>query len=401
MALYAYTAVAPGEPSKRVTIEADNQREAEQKLRSLKLLPVRFHGEVDAAHSNGAIFRASKIDVLGFTSQLAPLLSSSIPLERAIAIIAEGTAEPEQKQFVVALRQGLHEGKKFSELTRGYGTLFPGYYANLIETGEETGCLPEVTGELQRFMEESRELKDFIVTSSIYPMVVLTITVVVMILMFTVFVPQFARTFANMGRELPGSMVFLMTLSTVMSYAVWLVPLGLISLWFGLRSYLGIDRLRELRAAAMLRIPVLGKLIVELEIGKFIRTLSILVSNHVDIIKTVRIATRVIQNPLIRKSFDDVEPRLRGGEKLSAALTGNPFVPPSLPSRLRVGEESGNSGLMLVRAAVYLEEGARRSIKRLLGLFEPMIIIVLALGIAIVVVSIFLAVMEMNSIPGS
>ncbi|MPN06348.1 putative type II secretion system protein F [bioreactor metagenome] len=258
-----------------------------------------------------------------------------------------------------------------------------------------------MTGELQRFMEESRELKDFIVTSSIYPMVVLTITVVVMILMFTVFVPQFARTFANMGRELPGSMVFLMTLSTVMSYAVWLVPLGLISLWFGLRSYLGIDRLRELRAAAMLRIPVLGKLIVELEIGKFIRTLSILVSNHVDIIKTVRIATRVIQNPLIRKSFDDVEPRLRGGEKLSAALTGNPFVPPSLPSRLRVGEESGNSGLMLVRAAVYLEEGARRSIKRLLGLFEPMIIIVLALGIAIVVVSIFLAVMEMNSIPGS
>ena len=398
MALYSYTAIAAGSPAKTVTIEADTPREAEQKLRSLKMVPVRFHGETEAGFGGGTVFRSGKVDVLDFTAQLAPLLGSAIPLERAIAIIAEGAERPEQKQFVRAVRQGLHEGRKFSELVRGYGPLFPGYYANLIETGEETGCLPEVVAELRRFMEESRELKDFIVTSSIYPAVVLSITVLVIILMFTVFVPHFAATFANMGRELPASLVFLTGLSSVMIHLLWIAPCVVLGGWFGLRVLLGEERRRELRGAAMLKIPLLGKLRIELEIGKFIRTLAILVSNHVDIIKTVRIAVKVIQNPVIRNSFGNLEPRLRSGEKLSAALGGNPFIPSGLASKLRVGEESGNSGLMLERSAAALEAGARRSIKRLLGLFEPMVIVVLALVIATVVVAIFLAVMEMNSL---
>ena len=398
MALYSYTAIAPGSPAKNVTIEADDPREAEQKLRSLKLVPVRFHGEVDAAHGVRGGFRAGKVDVLDFTAQLAPLLGSAIPLEKAIAIIAEGADRPEQKEFVQSLRQGLHEGRKFSELVKGYGDLFPGYYAHLVETGEESGCLAEVVEQLHHFMEENRELKDFIVTSSIYPAVVLSITVIVIVLMFTVFVPHFAGTFANMGRELPGSIVFLMSLSSVIGHLLWVLPCGVLALWFGLRAGLGKTRFAELRGALKLHIPLLGKLQTELEIGKFVRTLAILVGNHVDIINTIRIAVRVIQNPVIRDSFSDLEPRLRGGEKLSAALADNPFVPAGLASKLRVGEESGNSGLMLERSASAIENGARRTIKRLLSLFEPMTIVVLALVIALVVSAIFLAVMEMNSL---
>ncbi|MBO5924285.1 MAG: type II secretion system F family protein, partial [Lentisphaeria bacterium] len=169
MALYLYKAIAPGEAAKEVTIEAENLHEAEQKLRRMNLLPVKFLREVDPAQSEKSFLHRSKIDVLDMTEQLSALLNSAIPLERALAIIAEGAGNPEQHEFIQTLRQGLHEGRKFSELIRSYGALFPGYYANLIETGEETGRLPEVLEELRRFMAESRELKDFIVTSSIYP----------------------------------------------------------------------------------------------------------------------------------------------------------------------------------------------------------------------------------------
>ena len=148
----------------------------------------------------------------------------------------------------------------------------------------------------------------------------------------------------------------------------------------------------------MTRIPVFGQIVIELEMGRFIRTLAILVSNHVEIIRTVRIAIKVVNNQVIRGSFGRLEGRLRGGEKLSAALADNPYLPAGLASRIRVGEETGAVGQMLERSAGHMEEGTRRKIKRLLSMFEPLVIVFLAVVVLVVVVSIFMAIMEINSI---
>ena len=398
MALYLYKAIAPGEKAREVTIEAETQREAEQKLRHQNLIPVKFIREVDPGMSEGSIFRRKSIDVLDLTEQLSALLNSAIPLERALAIIAEGCKSDTQKEFVQSLRQGLHEGRKFSDLIRSYGTLFPGYYANLIETGEETGRLPEVLEELRKFMSESRELKEFIITSSIYPIVVLVVAMAVTVLMFAVFVPRFVEQFENMGRELPGSMVFLMKMSDVVIYgSVGLVILLIVGLPL-LKKSLGKEKMAELKGKLLLKMPLFGSLHVAVEMGKFVRTLAILISNHVDIIKTVRISVRVVQNPLIRDSFNDLEKRLKSGQKLSAALEDNEFLPQGLASRLRVGEESGTSGEMLMKAASHVENDTRRQIKRLLSMFEPLVIVALALVVMTVVLSIFMAIMELNTI---
>ena len=398
MALYLYRAIAPGEAARDVTVEAENQREAEQKLRHMNMLPVKFLREVDPAQNEKRLLGRSKIDVLDMTEQLSALLNSAIPLERALSIIAEGAANSEQREFVQALRQGLHEGRKFSDLIRSYGSLFPGYYANLIETGEETGRLPEVLEELRRFMAESRELRDFIVTSSIYPVVVLAVAILVTILMFAVFVPRFVTQFENMGRDLPGSMVFLMNMSDVVVYGSLTLAVLAIVAPLVLRQMLGRERLAEIKAQIILSLPLFGALHTAVEMGKFVRTLAILISNHVDIIKTVRIAGKVIQNPVIRGSFNELEHKLKSGLKLSAALEGNKFLPKGLASRLRVGEESGTSGAMLMKAASHVEEDTRRQIKRLLSMFEPLVIVGLALVVMTVVLAIFMAIMELNSV---
>ena len=398
MALYLYRAIAPGEAAREVTVEAENQREAEQKLRHMNMLPVKFLREVDPAQNEKRLLGRSKIDVLDMTEQLSALLNSAIPLERALSIIAEGAANSEQREFVQALRQGLHEGRKFSDLIRSYGSLFPGYYANWIETGEETGSLPEVLEELRRFMAESRELRDFIVTSSIYPVVVLAVAILVTILMFAVFVPRFVTQFENMGRDLPGSMVFLMNMSDVVVFgSLTLVVLAIVAPLV-LRQMLSKERLAEIKAQIILSLPLFGSLHTAVEMGKFVRTLAILISNHVDIIKTVRIAGKVIQNPVIRGSFNELEHKLKSGLKLSAALEGNKFLPKGLASRLRVGEESGTSGAMLMKAASHVEEDTRRQIKRLLSMFEPLVIVGLALVVMTVVLAIFMAIMELNSV---
>ena len=134
MGLYKFYAAGKGEKPREVLIEADSQREATDKLRSRHLTPIESYGEVSSIKSSSFSLKRSKVDTYDFTRQLAPLLDAYIPLERALGIIAEGAAEPEQKDFVNSLRRGLHEGKTFSFLVRSHGNLFPSYYANLIES---------------------------------------------------------------------------------------------------------------------------------------------------------------------------------------------------------------------------------------------------------------------------
>lgn len=399
MPLYKYIAAARDNTPHEVLIEADNEKEALAKLRSRRLTPVSFVGEESSeAGRKGYGWGKNGIDTYEFTRELAPLLDAHIPLERALGIIADGAVETGQRDFVNALRQGLHEGKKFSELVRSHGSLFPSYYANLIESGEETGCLPEVVGELYKFMGESRELRDFIISSSIYPLVILTITLVVVVLLFTVFVPRFVKVFIDMGRELPPAMEFLVAVSTLAKWGWWSVPLAIFVIWWGLKQQYGERRLKIAFAKFQLRVPMWSRIVIDLEMCKYLRTLAILIANHVEIIRTVRISGRIIGNPVIAAEFDGIDRKLKGGEKLSAALAGNRFLPRGAVPMLRVGEESGSVGEMLARIAGNLESDTRLKIKRLLSLFEPAVIVFLALVVLIVVVSIFAAMMEINAI---
>ena len=397
MALYKYTGAVRGEKPREILIEADSEKEAREKLRVRGIIPIKFLGEGTAEKARFSLKR-SKVNTFEFTRELAPLLDSYIPLERALSIIAESAHEKEQRDFVNSMRQALHEGKKFSEIVRSHGALFPPYYANLIESGEETGCLPEVVRELHKFMGESKELKDFIISSSVYPSAIMAITLLVTVLLFTVFVPRFANIFTDMGREQPPSMQFLLGVSEFAKYAWWMLPLGCIGFWYALKKIIGEEELKFKIAGQVIRLPLFGRIIIDLEMCKYVRTLSILIGNHVEIIRTVRISGRIISNPVIAKAFSSIDRKLKGGDKLSAALAGNPYVPSGMTPMLRVGEESGNVGPMLEKIASNLESDTKLKIKRLLSLFEPAVIVFLAVVVLIVLVSIFVAMMEINSI---
>lgn len=397
MATYRYLAGKTAKTAKEVYIEADNQHDSLTKLRRMGLTPVRFLGEGSAEMGTSGVSK-SKVDIYAFSRELAVLLRSHVPLEKGLALVAESASTPEQQEFVASFRRGLHEGKSFSSLIRQHGRLFPPFYANLIETGEETGCLPDVMREINKFMEESKSLKDFIISSSIYPAVILLVSIGMLAALFIYFVPKFSGVFLQMGREVPSAMQFLIIMSDVCKYALIIIPTVLIGGYFGLRAYLGRTRLRYYQSLLLLKLPIFGKLTVDLEMCRFLRTLGILVGNHVEIIRTVVIASRVISHEPIYQSLVDLSGKLKSGLKLSAALAGNQYMPNGAVAMMRMGEESGEVGEMLASVADRLDEDTRRSIKRLLSLFEPVVIIVLASIILVVVVAIFVSVLEMNSI---
>ena len=180
-------------------------------------------------------------------------------------------------------------------------------------------------------------------------------------------------------------------------WAWWLIPLLCVAGWFLCKKILGEDELKRRISALMIKLPMLGKIVVDLEMCKYLRTLAILISNHVEIIRTVRISGKVISNPVVADEFGAIDSKLKRGEKLSAAFGDNKFIPPGTVPMLRVGEESGTVGEMLGNIATNLEVDTRLKIKRLLSLFEPAVIIFLAAMVLVVVVAIFVAMMEINS----
>ena len=394
MPLYRFQVTDAQGKVQEVTIDGDSQEDAVNRLRNRRLFPVQCYGEAGAGTF---VFRKS-FNVYAFTNRLVPLLQAHVPLDRALGIMADGCAKEKEHDVIVSLRKGLHEGKSFSELIRSQGDRFPKIYANLVETGEESGCLEAVMGNLQHFINDSKEQKDFLITSSIYPGVILTITLGVLMLVFGVFIPRFAQIFMDMGKELPTPTQILLSFSRIVNtlWPLWLALL-LAGIWFAIRVRRG-GRERNWWDRQMIKVPILGRLLVTVDVSRFIRTLSILISNHVHLLKSVQIAEKVIQNHTIAQTLTNVVPELRGGSKLSEALRHSKFIPLDVVQMLRVGEESGETGPMLAKVADELEKSVKVEIKRLLALFEPAVIVLLALVVLLVVISIFLAVIEMNNV---
>ncbi len=395
MALYRFQITDSEGKLQNITIDGESQEDAIVRLRNRQCVPIQCYGMV----SGNEKFKFKKgFNVYSFTNRLVPLLQAHVQLERALGIMADGVTKEQEREILLTLRKGLHEGKKFSDLIRQQGDRFPRIYANLVETGEESGCLEAVMGNLQRFMNESKEQKDFLITSSIYPAVILSITVIVLCLVFGVFIPRFSQIFLDMGKPLPLPTDILLTFSRIINllWPLWLTLLGAL-IWFIIRIKKG-GKARKWYDEHILKVPILGRLLVTIEISRFVRTLSILIGNHVHILKSVQIAQKVLQNGTVAQTLSSITGELRGGAKLSDTLRRSRFVPTEVTQMLRVGEESGETGVMLEKVADELEKSVKSDIKRLLAFFEPMVIVLLALIILIVVISIFLAVIEMNNI---
>ena len=396
-----YTILTATGVTKEVSIDAIDDATARRQLRRQGSIVVHALGEAGA---NGkrrfGLSHSQRFDVYTFANRLSPLLSAGIPLEHGLAVLdlLEVGCKYEERNSFLKIRRRLNNKKKFSQLTREMPEYFSPLFSGLIETGEESGCLPEVTRELRRFLKESKEFREFVLTSSIYPAIVISVTFLVVVLLFTVFIPRFAKIFEELGREMPFLTCSMLGVGNLMHSVWWLWPLLIAG---GIILYRRSRRAGRLKAAKdrfLLRLPLLGGIIVAVQTGRFLRTLSIMVKNHVQLLPAVRISRKVIENDVIRESFASVEERLRGGSRLSVILSASPYMPPGSIAMLKIAEESGEIGEMLERIAEESEEDIRVRVKRLLAFLEPGIILLLAGVVLLVVLSIFLAIMDMNVI---
>ena len=375
-------------------IDGDSQADATRRIQRRGMLPLAFLGEGAAA--TAAHGRNRRVDVVDFTDRLVPLLEANIPLERALAILGDGNDNPAMSRMIGELRRGLHEGRKLSDLIRDQGSTFPSVYAGVVEAGEEAGALAQVMGQLRNFMTAADELKSFLISNSIYPAFIAITGLIMLGCLLGIIVPKFATSLAGAGIKSQATEI-LMGLSNGIRDYWWIsifVVLGFIWLVAQIRKPDG--AIRRSWDALMMRLPIFKKLSLYSNLSRFARTMAILMRSGVPLLSTVSIANRVIQNWVIRRSLDEVSGELRQGQKISSALAKSKYIPSLMLKMVSVGEETGNVDEMLDRVADRYETDLRKNVKRLLSLFEPVVIILLGLGIFVIVLLMFTAIMDMQ-----
>lgn len=396
MAKFCYLAADRTGKQKEVEIEA---QDAASSLRILRKMGCFLIKEVELKENASVLARflpKHKFDVKNFADRLNPLLEANIPLEQSLGIIEEGYKNPDDIEVVRHLRKGLHEGKRFSALLREMDDVFPPLFSSLIEVGEESGCLPEVTKELRRFLKESKDFRNFVLTSSIYPAIVISVTLGVLVLLFTVFIPRFSKIFDELGREMPFLTRTMLNIGNVFQSVWWLWFILIIGIIWGIGKYRNRHWFRLWKSKMALKLPIVNGIVVSIEVSRFIRTLSIMLKNHVKLLIAVTVSKKIFNNLIIAKDFEPIESELYKGDKLSHILKNNQYMPQGSVAMLRIAEESGDLGEMLERIAEKSEEETRLKVKRLLAFLEPVVIMILALIVLLVVLSIFMAIMEMN-----
>ena len=396
MALFKFKVSDSAGKVSELLIDGDSQADATRRIQRRGLLPLAFLGEGAAA--TAARGRHSRVDVVDFTDRLVPLLEANIPLERALAILGDGNENPAMSRMIGELRRGLHEGRKLSDLIRDQGSVFPSVYAGVVEAGEEAGALAQVMGQLRNFMSSSAELKSFLIFNSIYPAFIAITGLVMLGCLLGIIVPKFATSLAGAGVKSQAT-EFLMALSNgIRSY--WWVSILLVFLvaWLITQIRKPDGAIRRSWDAMLMKLPLFKKLVLYSNLARFSRTMAILMRSGVHLLNTVSIANRVIQNWVIRRSLDEVSGELRQGQKISSALAKSKYIPSLMLKMVAVGEETGNVEEMLDRVADRYETDLRKNVKRLLSLFEPVVIILLGLGIFVIVLLMFTAIMDMQHV---
>ena len=395
MPLFKYKVSDASGSLSELVMEGSSQADAARRIQRRGLIPLEYLGEGTISVKQPGVF-GKKLDVVEFTDRLVPLLEANIPLEKALGIIGDDNENPILQQTVLDLRRGLHEGRKLSELIRERGRAFPQLYAGIVEAGEEAGALAQVMGELRHFLMESQELKSFIISASIYPAFICVVGVIMMIIVLGAIVPKFASALAGAGVK-SAATDFMLALSQFLSSYWWLsfVLIAVICLIIhGVRKEDG--ALRLWYDGLLLKLPIARKLSMYSNIARLCRTMAILLRNGVHLLNTVSIANRVIQNKVISQSIVGLSGELRQGQKLSTSLARSPYIPNLMLKMLSVGEETGSVETMLERVADRYETDMKALVKRMLSLFEPLVIVALGLGIGAIVTIMFMAIMDMQ-----
>ena len=378
-------------------LEAASARAARDQLRAEGLTPTAVAAAAVRADSLAHAKLPAPLVTLT-TRQLATLVQSGMPLDQALAAVAEQADDARAANIVVALRMQLASGESLQAALARFPRTFSPLYRGLVGAGAETGRLADVLARLADYLEAREALRQKIVLALIYPAIVTIIAFAVIAVLLTYVVPQVVSVYQQSRQTLPWLTQALIATSAFFRATglLWLV-LGAVAAV----AFYAANRNAAFRArwhAALLRLPVMGKLARSLDSARFASTLAILVGSGAPLLRSLDAASEVVKMLPLRHAASAATALVREGVTLSRALKEQGEFPPVLIHLVANGESSGRLGSMLQRAAEELERDAERRLAWLAALLQPLLIVVMGAIVLVLVLAVMLPIVSMNQL---
>jgi len=408
MPAYSFEALDAQGSLQKGLIDADTARAARSLLRARALVPILVEPAVAGAGEpaagrglnitlwGGRVFNATSLAV--WTRQLAGLVAAGLPLERALAALAEEAEKEPQQRLLAALRSDVNAGSPFARVLSQHPREFSPTYTAVIAAGEQSGQLGAVLERLADDLEAREALKNKLVAASLYPAIVSLVAVVIVVFLVTYVVPQVAGVFAGSKRALPLLTVLMLALSDFVRHWGWLL-LGLLlaggtALVFARRQ----DALRLRMDTAWLRLPLVGRLARGYNAARFAGTLAMLAAAGVPILRALQTAAETLNNRALRSDALDALVLVREGAPLASALASKKRFPPLLSMFARLGEQTGQLPVMLQRAADQLSSEVQRRAMHLATVLEPLLIVGMGLIVMLIVLAVLMPIIQLNQL---
>jgi general secretion pathway protein F len=402
MPAYKFEALDASGKSTTGLLDADNARAARAQLRAQTLVPLAVEPVAAAGTETPGKLRLSR-RVFGttglavWTRQLAGLVASGLPLERALTALADEADDPRQRELVAHLRSEVNAGAPFARALASAPREFDEVYRGVVAAGEQSGALGAVLERLADDLEERQELKGKLIGATLYPAIVSLIAIVIVIFLVTYVVPQVASVFTSSKRALPTLTVAMLGISSFVRHWGWLLAL-LIAGGFGLLMLmLRNATFRESFDAGWLTLPLVGRLARGYNAARFAGTLSMLAGAGVPILKALQAAAETLSNRAMRADAMDALTQVREGAPLASALAGKKRFPGILAMFSRLGEQTGQLPLMLERAARQLGTEVQRRALQMATILEPLLIVVMGVVVMLIVLAVLLPIIQLNT----
>ena len=401
MPAFEYEALDFGGKARKGVLSADSQRQARQELRRMNLTPLKLSAPRSEQLSRRAGAKTPRVkpgQLVMITRQLAALIGAGTPLEEALNAVSVQIDPGPARTRLIGVRERVMEGWRFADALAEDEKSFPPLYRAVIAAGETSGDLSGVLNRLAEMLEKNRAIRNKAIASLIYPAALMVIAGGVVTALMIFVVPKIIEQFNSFNAELPLLTQFVVGLSN------WIVSFGLFALlgvavmviafWQGMKRpafKLVVDRF-------VLRIPIIGRLSRSIDGARFARTLATLFSGGSPLLDSLTGAQRTISNDYIRTRLDKTVSMVGEGASLAASLKRADVLPPMLVHMVAAGERSGALSQLLDKAAIQLEEEFDTASTVALRLLEPAIIVAMGGAVLVIVLSIMLPILRINTL---
>lgn len=404
MGAFEYAAVDAKGCKKSGVLAGDNARQIRQLLRDQGLMPITVEeiGGKEQARRPGDFFRrrlsVSTPALVLFTRQLATMVRSGSPLDKGLQVVANQTEQKDMKKVTAALRSRVQEGQALAAALGDFPAVFPDYYRATVAAGESSGRLDQVLERLADYVEFKQQLQQKVVLALAYPVLLTAVALLVVIGLLGYVVPQIVTVFKNLHQQLPLlTRLLILTSDLVRSYGLAILIL-LIAAGITGRVVLARPGARYRLDSLLLTLPVLGKFIQGLEVARFARTFSILVTSGTPALNGMNIAAGVLTNLAMREAVTSAAQRVREGESISQALTRTRAFPPLVIHLIASGEAGSDLARMLDQAAASQEQEIVMKTGLATAIFEPLLILGMGGLVLLIVLAVLLPVFELNQL---